>query len=316
MYAGTDLDKPPRPQNRPINLVIAVSFGLLIPPRILGLAKYGGLNVHPSMLPEYEEKCTLSTLYPLTDIESFHGPAPLHHTLLSGTDLTGITVQTLHPRHFDQGKILLQTPQPGIPHKCRNVEQLSEKLAPEGANLLMDCLKNRLYLDDSSCRDSSRCSDTSNITRTLKTRHAPKVTKADRFINWTTWSAEEILLKQRTIGPLWSSTKMDAHIHNEKRVIWSTGFERTVCRPDIDLPVGQPVVTNSHSQSPDVYVRTCDNQVLKVGPIKIEGHGEAEAFHAVKQARMQDPNPVKADGPLFRTQISSTLPDHYQFRTN
>ncbi len=35
-----------------INLVIAVSFGLFVPPRILQAAKYGGLNVHPSFLPE------------------------------------------------------------------------------------------------------------------------------------------------------------------------------------------------------------------------------------------------------------------------
>jgi methionyl-tRNA formyltransferase len=34
------------------NMVVAVSFGLLVPPRILKAAKYGGLNVHPSMLPE------------------------------------------------------------------------------------------------------------------------------------------------------------------------------------------------------------------------------------------------------------------------
>jgi methionyl-tRNA formyltransferase len=35
------------------NLIVAVSFGLLIPARIIHGAKYGGLNVHPSFLPEY-----------------------------------------------------------------------------------------------------------------------------------------------------------------------------------------------------------------------------------------------------------------------
>jgi hypothetical protein len=34
------------------NLIIAVSFGLFVPHRILSSAKYGGLNVHPSLLPE------------------------------------------------------------------------------------------------------------------------------------------------------------------------------------------------------------------------------------------------------------------------
>jgi methionyl-tRNA formyltransferase len=41
----------PRPQGEAINLIIAVSFGLFVPPRILRSAEYGGLNVHPSLLP-------------------------------------------------------------------------------------------------------------------------------------------------------------------------------------------------------------------------------------------------------------------------
>ncbi len=36
----------------PINLIIAVSIGLFVPKRILESAEFGGLNVHPSLLPE------------------------------------------------------------------------------------------------------------------------------------------------------------------------------------------------------------------------------------------------------------------------
>lgn len=35
-----------------INLIVVVSFGLFVPPRIIRASKYGGLNVHPSFLPE------------------------------------------------------------------------------------------------------------------------------------------------------------------------------------------------------------------------------------------------------------------------
>lgn len=35
------------------NLIVVVSFGLFVPRRILNSAKYGGLNVHPSLLPQY-----------------------------------------------------------------------------------------------------------------------------------------------------------------------------------------------------------------------------------------------------------------------
>ena len=36
----------------PANLIIAVSFGLKIPRRILESSAHGGLNLHPSLLPE------------------------------------------------------------------------------------------------------------------------------------------------------------------------------------------------------------------------------------------------------------------------
>ncbi|KAJ4388258.1 Methionyl-tRNA formyltransferase, partial [Neurospora sp. IMI 360204] len=42
---------PQTPDGEPINLIVAVSFGLFVPPRCLNQAKYGGLNVHPSLLP-------------------------------------------------------------------------------------------------------------------------------------------------------------------------------------------------------------------------------------------------------------------------
>ena len=43
----------PTYNNGSINLIIAVSFGLFVPPRLLNAAKFGGLNIHPSLLPEY-----------------------------------------------------------------------------------------------------------------------------------------------------------------------------------------------------------------------------------------------------------------------
>ncbi len=47
------MEQPPESDGQgPVNLIIAVSFGLFVPPRLLRLAKYGGLNVHPSLLPE------------------------------------------------------------------------------------------------------------------------------------------------------------------------------------------------------------------------------------------------------------------------
>lgn len=51
-FSGADYIQLPKPNDESINLIVAVSFGLFVPSRILKAAEYGGLNVHPSLLPE------------------------------------------------------------------------------------------------------------------------------------------------------------------------------------------------------------------------------------------------------------------------
>lgn len=242
------------------------------------------------------------------DLGSFHGPAPLHHTLLSGSPWTGVTIQTLHPKHFDQGLKLLQHEYPGVNHNCVNVEKLSELLAVRSGNMLVDCIRNHLYLYGSALTAPT---ETSDDFRVLK-RHAPKITTADRFIDWTVWTGEEIMRRHQVIGPLWSLAKPDEDNQRERRIIWSTGFETTFHEPIRNLPVGQPVVTGNPSSSRVVHVQACDGQVLKVGQIKIEGGEQAEPLKSAELARMNDPSTLQGDGPLFRTQILSTLPEQYR----
>ncbi|SPQ20964.1 8a8ba120-eb7f-4040-8a16-17b0e462029a [Thermothielavioides terrestris] len=119
----------PKPAGDPINLIIAVSFGLFVPQRLLRESKYGGINVHPSLLPD------------------LRGPAPIHHALLAERSHTGITVQTLSPTSFDAGAILLQTPPPGtpIPPAC-TFQQLHDLLAPAGARMLVEALRQGLHV--------------------------------------------------------------------------------------------------------------------------------------------------------------------------
>jgi methionyl-tRNA formyltransferase len=61
-YMGANCSQLPRPRNESINLIIAVSFGLFVPPRILKSAEYGGLNVHPSLLPKYVSRSSYTSL--------------------------------------------------------------------------------------------------------------------------------------------------------------------------------------------------------------------------------------------------------------
>src|SRR5204863_3216208 len=125
----------------------------------------------------------------------------LHHTLLAGRTHTGITLQTLHPKKFDNGKILLQTPLPGLkirkPTRC-SVSDLFEMVSPEGANMLIQGIRERVFVPPLIDQGWYH-GDVENVNFPL----APKVTPEDRHINWTSWDAETILRCQRVLGRLW-----------------------------------------------------------------------------------------------------------------
>lgn len=169
------------------NLIIAVSFGLFVPPRILNAAKYGGLNLHPSLLPD------------------LHGPAPLVHTLLNQDKKTGVTVQTLHHAHFDRGTLIDQTPHPGVdipdPDTCTPA-QLSRHLAPMGAEMLVNVLRSRAFvppLKEVGWFQSAGLKD-------RPIRHAPKISKEDMRVDFKTWSADRIVRTLRILGELWDDS--------------------------------------------------------------------------------------------------------------
>ncbi|KAI1750799.1 formyl transferase [Xylaria castorea] len=145
------------------NLIIAVSFGLFVPPRLLRGAKYGGLNLHPSLLPD------------------LRGPAPLQHTLLAARKVTGVSLQTLDHAAFDHGVVLSQTPPYDDGHEetalrvPASVSDLKALVTPVAARMLLDGLRAGLHvppLEDRGWKPDA--AETASLV------HAPKITKADR----------------------------------------------------------------------------------------------------------------------------------------
>ena len=181
------------------NLIVAVSFGLFVPPRLLHAAKYGGLNVHPSLLPNY------------------HGPAPLQHLLLDGIQTTGVSLQTLDDKAFDKGVVLAREVLlwDGLKRMPRGVTlpQLRDKAGAAGAALLVDGLRRGLHVppltpDPSSVRGSGPAGQKNDDVKYMpaQPRHAPKITAHDRQIGSGINAMENprsLALRQRVIGPLW-----------------------------------------------------------------------------------------------------------------
>jgi methionyl-tRNA formyltransferase len=70
-------------------LLVSFAYGRIFGPKFLALFPLGGINVHPSLLPQYR------------------GPSPIQAAILNGDTVTGLTVQQL-ANEMDSGDILAQ----------------------------------------------------------------------------------------------------------------------------------------------------------------------------------------------------------------
>ncbi|KAI0842678.1 Formyltransferase [Hypoxylon sp. FL0890] len=159
-----------------INLIIAVSFGLFVPPRLLREAKYGGLNLHPSLLPD------------------LRGPAPLQHAILADRAFTGVSLQTLDEERFDHGLVLARTPPVAILEY--DYAKLLHKLTPLAVGLLLQGLRNNVHVPP--LEEQKQQGVGIGLGNLL---HAPKITKQDRQIRPE--HLPHLLRRRRALGPLW-----------------------------------------------------------------------------------------------------------------
>ncbi|KAI0853172.1 Formyltransferase [Daldinia vernicosa] len=175
------------------NLIIAVSFGLFVPPRLLHAAQYGGLNIHPSLLPD------------------LRGPAPLQHALLAGRAYTGISLQTLDDRAFDHGLVLARTPPLPIPSDT-DYAALLALVTPLAAELLVQGLRRGVHVPpleeagehalgpEESEGQGQEVREVVRV-KTENLLHAPKITKQDRQLRAS--NLPQLWRRYRALGPLW-----------------------------------------------------------------------------------------------------------------
>ncbi|KAK3996744.1 formyl transferase [Cladorrhinum sp. PSN332] len=202
-FTGWDL--PPH-----INLIIAVSFGLFVPKRILSQTKYGGLNVHPSLLPD------------------LRGPAPIHHAILNNYTHTGVTIQTLSTEAFDHGTVLSQT----SPNEIRiqpddTFTTVRDYMATKGAEMLLHVLKTNRHVPPYL--------DVSHHFKVI--HHAPKTLTKDRQVDWLVSdpplpklasqpASARIYNQYRSLGTLWTHSRLHGLTENTKYPLTKGGYQR------------------------------------------------------------------------------------------
>lgn len=176
------------------DLIVSASYGQKIPTPTLKSAKFGGLNVHPSVLPRWR------------------GADPVPWAILSGDAQTGVTITTLEEK-FDQGKIIAQK---NIPMTDRDTSNpLRTKLFTLGADLLAEVLPDYL-----SGKIKGVAQDPAKAT------YARKLVREDGFEKWQALNAainegrdaERLERKFRALTPwpgLWTKVKVN---NEEKRL--------------------------------------------------------------------------------------------------
>ncbi|XP_017477467.1 PREDICTED: methionyl-tRNA formyltransferase, mitochondrial isoform X2 [Rhagoletis zephyria] len=150
------------------DLGVVVSFGHLIPEKIIRAFPNGMINVHASLLPRWR------------------GAAPIIYAIMNGDAKTGVSIMKIEPKHFDVGDILAQQEvviQDGI-----LMPELHNQLAIEGANLLVTTIQEfPRYLENTTRQNNDFAT------------FAPKITTTITEVNWTQISAEQLHRRFRAL---------------------------------------------------------------------------------------------------------------------
>ena len=150
------------------DLIVVVSYGLLIPETILAIPKLGCINIHFSLLPRWR------------------GAAPVPRALLAGDSTTGITLMQMDSG-LDTGDILKQVK---IDIQANDTtERLQAQLATLGTETLL-----------SSLDEIAAGKLIAQAQQQDRVSHANKITKAEARINWQQ-HAQQIECMIRAFNP-------------------------------------------------------------------------------------------------------------------
>lgn len=102
------------------DVIVVVAFGQILPKAILDIPKYGCVNVHASLLPEYR------------------GAAPIQWAVIDGKEETGVTTMLMDVG-VDTGDMLMKSVRKLDAKETGG--SLFDKLSEDGAKLLIETLK-------------------------------------------------------------------------------------------------------------------------------------------------------------------------------
>lgn len=151
------------------DLIIVVAYGKILPKNVIDYPKYGCINVHGSLLPEYR------------------GAAPMQRAIIDGKEKTGITIMYM-AEGLDTGDMLLT--REILIDENDNFENIHDKLGILGAQMLQEIIP---MLQNGTAVRIPQDDDLST--------YAKKISKEDCLIDFSK-SAKEIHDQIRGLSPI------------------------------------------------------------------------------------------------------------------
>ena len=138
------------------DVMVVVAYGLILPPSVLALPRYGCLNIHASLLPRWR------------------GAAPIQRAILAGDAESGVAIMQMD-KGLDTGDVLLESRTPI--RDDDDAQTLHDRLAALGAQALLQVL-------DALPGLQPRKQDPAGVT------YAAKLSKEEAKLDWTRTATE------------------------------------------------------------------------------------------------------------------------------
>jgi methionyl-tRNA formyltransferase len=163
------------------DLLVVCDYGQILSAEVLGIAAYGGINLHGSLLPRHR------------------GAAPVQWAILEGDPTTGVSVIHMTPA-LDAGAVIVAL---STPIGARETAaELERRLAALGADAVLEAVDRlqaaRQVAGFTPGQSLGTPQDAAHATR------APRFTKADGIIDWSQ-TASRIGRMRRALEP-WPRT--------------------------------------------------------------------------------------------------------------
>lgn len=166
------------------DLMVVAAYGLILPPNVLGITRFGAINIHASLLPRWR------------------GAAPIQRALLAGDRETGVCIMQMEAG-LDTGPVLRSE---SIPIRDEdNAQMLHDRLADLGAGLIVQVLDD---LESGAVVPAPQPAQGA--------LYAAKIDRAEARIDWTR-PALEIWRKVRAFNPFPGAV---SRLRDEELKIW------------------------------------------------------------------------------------------------